>query len=580
MEQPLKTFKSRVLLVLKGLAMGAANKVPGVSGGVVAFVAGFYEEFIYSLQRFNKNAFKFLFTGRFKSFFNYVNGTFLSLLFLGMIISYFSISKLLDYLIKNYELYVWSVFFGMIIGSIIYISKDFKDWKKTTITSLIIGIILGLSITFLRPATENDNLWFVFLCGIISVSGMTLPGFSGSFILILLGNYVLLLVDSVNALYDTFIEVLTGDFSFLNNLERLRMLKVLIVFTLGSITGLVTFSHLLNYILKHYKSITIASIIGFITGSLGVVWPFKTILYKTDRYNTLILDSKNQPTIENYQRFIPELNQESLISVFYIILGIGIVLVLGYYDKKNNHMRKFGLIGKNISYSFSESFFTKKFKIENILNSSYQNFDLAKIEDFKTVTKDSTIKGYNVTIPYKETIIPLLDGLNSKAAQIGAVNTIKITKHGKLKGFNTDYYGFEKSLKPLLESHHKKALILGTGGASKAVSYALERLKIPYILVSRIAKNNIIGYEDITREVLSKYHIIINCTPLGTFPNTESCPNIPYGSINTQHLFYDLIYNPSETEFLKRGKKQGAKTKNGLEMLELQAEKSWKIWNK
>jgi uncharacterized membrane protein len=332
--EPLKTFKGRTLLVLKGLAMGAANKVPGVSGGVVAFVAGFYEEFIYSLQRINKNAFKLLFTGRFKSFYNYVNGKFLSLLFLGMIISYFSISKLLDYFIKHYEFYVWSVFFGMIIGSIIYISKDFNDWRKTTISALVIGVILGLSITFLRPATENDNLWFVFLCGIISVSGMTLPGFSGSFILILLGNYVLLLVDSVNSLFDTFFEILSGDFSFWANAERIRMLKILVVFTLGSVTGLVTFSHLLNYILKHYKSVTMASIIGFIIGSLGVVWPFKTIIYKTNSNNTLVLDSRNKTIIENYQRFIPELNQETFISISYILLGVGIVLALEYYGKK------------------------------------------------------------------------------------------------------------------------------------------------------------------------------------------------------------------------------------------------------
>lgn len=332
--EPIKTFKGRVLLILKGLAMGAANKVPGVSGGVVAFVAGFYEEFIYSLQRFNKNAFTFLFKGRFKLFYNYVNGKFLSLLFLGMLISYFSISKLLDFLIKHYETYVWSVFFGMIIGSIIYISRDFNDWRKTTMSALIVGVLLGLSITILNPATENDNLWFVFLCGIISVSGMTLPGFSGSFILILLGNYVLLLVDSVNALYNTLFEILHGDFSFWINVERIRMLKILIVFTLGSITGLVTFSHALNYILKHYKSVTMASIIGFIVGSLGVVWPFKTIIYKTDRTNTLLLDSRNNPIIENYQQFIPELNQDTLIAIFYIILGIGIVLGLEYYGKK------------------------------------------------------------------------------------------------------------------------------------------------------------------------------------------------------------------------------------------------------
>ena len=178
-----KTLKDKIFLILKGLAMGAANKVPGVSGGVVAFVAGFYEEFIFSLQRVNKTAFKLLFNGRFKSFFNYINGRFLTLLLSGMLISYFSVSKILDYFLVHYELYVWSLFFGMIIGSIYYINRDFTDWNFKTIVSLIIGISLGISISFLDPAMENDNLIFVFFCGIISVSGMTLPGFSGSFIL-------------------------------------------------------------------------------------------------------------------------------------------------------------------------------------------------------------------------------------------------------------------------------------------------------------------------------------------------------------------------------------------------------------
>ena len=186
--QSTRTFKDRIFLVIKGLAMGAANKVPGVSGGVVAFVAGFYEEFIYSLQRVNKTAFKLLFNGRFKSFYRYINGRFLSLLIFGMLVSYFSVSKILDYLIVNYELYVWSTFFGMILGSIYYISKDFHAWNTKTVIALILGSAIGLSISFLDPAKENDNLFFVFCCGIISVSGMTLPGFSGSFILILLGK--------------------------------------------------------------------------------------------------------------------------------------------------------------------------------------------------------------------------------------------------------------------------------------------------------------------------------------------------------------------------------------------------------
>lgn len=329
-----RTLSDRIFLVIKGLAMGAANKVPGVSGGVVAFVAGFYEEFIYSLQKINGKAFKLLINKRYKSFYNYINGRFLGLLFLGMVVSYFSVSKLLDYFIVHYELYVWSLFFGMIIGSIYYIQKDFHHWHTNTILALIIGIALGLGISFLDPAKENDNLLFVFFCGIISVSGMTLPGFSGSFILILLGNYVLLLVDSVNALFDTFTDIISGDFHFINDPHRLKMLKILVVFTLGSITGLVTFSHALNFIIKHYKNITTASIIGFITGSLGVVWPWKETQYKQDINGDFLLDSTGQKIVENYQRYIPELNSTTYLALLFIIIGILIVLGLDKYGQK------------------------------------------------------------------------------------------------------------------------------------------------------------------------------------------------------------------------------------------------------
>ncbi|WP_111309520.1 DUF368 domain-containing protein [Confluentibacter sediminis] len=329
-----RTLKDKIFLILKGIGMGAANKVPGVSGGVVAFVAGFYEEFIYSLKKVNGKAFKLLINRRFKSFFNYINGRFLVLLFSGMIISYFSVSLVLDYLIKNYELYIWSVFFGMIIGSIYYINKDFKDWNYKTYTVLAIGTVLGIGISFLNPATENDNLWFVFFCGIISVSGMTLPGFSGSFILILLGNYVLLLVDSVNALFITFYEILGGNFSFINNPERITILKVLLVFTLGSITGLVTFSHILSYILKHYKSVTLSAIIGFIIGSLGVVWPWKKTIYKLTNEGAFIYDSTGEKVVENYKRFMPEIHLETLYAILFICLGIAIVLALEMYAQK------------------------------------------------------------------------------------------------------------------------------------------------------------------------------------------------------------------------------------------------------
>ncbi|KAA2215387.1 MULTISPECIES: DUF368 domain-containing protein [Maribacter] len=329
-----RTLLDKLFLVVKGLCMGAANKVPGVSGGIVAFVAGFYEEFIYSLQKVNIKAFKLLIAGRFKSFYRYINGSFLSLLIFGMLVSYFSVSKVLDYFLVKKELYVWAAFFGMIIGSIYYIGKDFGHWTKKTVPAALLGLAVGVAISFLSPAKENDNLLFIFFCGMISVSGMTLPGLSGSFILILLGNYVLLLVDSVNALYDTFSEVFVGDFSFVSNAERLRTLKILAVFTLGSAAGLVTLSHILSYVLKHYKHISTAVILGFITGSLGVVWPWKKTIFKEDADGTILLDSNGKEIIMNYERYLPDLGlTETWWAFFFIVLGVGILLLLDWYGK-------------------------------------------------------------------------------------------------------------------------------------------------------------------------------------------------------------------------------------------------------
>ncbi len=327
-----RSFSDKTWLVLKGLGMGAANKVPGVSGGVVAFVAGFYEEFIYSLQKVNKKAFKLIWGGRFKSFYRYVNGEFLSLLILGMVISYFSISKLLDYLLVHYELFVWSAFFGMIIGSIYFIAKDFGRWNRKYAAYLIAGVIAGAGISFLEPAKENTNLLFVFVCGIISVSGMTLPGLSGSFILMILGNYVLLLVDSVNALFDTFANIFQFDFSWIHDTERIALLKILAVFSVGSLVGLVSLSHLLAYVLKRFKKATYAVIIGFIAGSLGVVWPWKEKTYELNSYGEIQLDLKGRQIITGYDRYFPsEVNAETLMALFFIVVGILIVLSLDWY---------------------------------------------------------------------------------------------------------------------------------------------------------------------------------------------------------------------------------------------------------
>ena len=243
--------------------------------------------------------------------------------------------------------------------------------------------------------------------------------------------------------------------------------------------------------------------------------------------------------------------------------------------------KRFGLLGRNINYSFSKGYFTDKFNNENFEGCTYENFDIQEIDAFIEIIKNTPdLKGLNVTIPYKESIIPFLDKLSKKAALIGAVNTIKITKKGKLKGYNTDYYGFKKSLEPLLKSHHKKALILGTGGASKGVAFALDELNIPYTFVSREATENAIDYNRINATTFDNYQIIINSTPVGTSPNTEAFPLIPYEYFTKNHIAFDLIYNPAETQFLKKAKEQGAQIKNGLDMLIFQAEKAWDIWNK
>lgn len=244
-------------------------------------------------------------------------------------------------------------------------------------------------------------------------------------------------------------------------------------------------------------------------------------------------------------------------------------------------MNKLGLLGKNISYSFSRTYFKKKFEDENIDNTSYENFDIENIDLFPSIIKKTEgLKGMNVTIPYKEQVMPFLDKINKKAKAIGAVNTIRITKKGKLVGYNTDCYGFKHTLKPFVKKHHKKALILGTGGASKAVAYTLKEMGISYQYVSRKLSEGIgFSYDTLTEKDISENQIIVNCTPLGTFPNIEACPNIPYAAINKNHILFDLIYNPEETKFLQQGKQNKAIIINGANMLKLQAEKSWSIWD-
>lgn len=241
-------------------------------------------------------------------------------------------------------------------------------------------------------------------------------------------------------------------------------------------------------------------------------------------------------------------------------------------------MAKYGLLGKDLSHSFSKSFFTEKFEKEK-RKATYHNFELECLDEFPDlIAQTEGLKGLNVTIPYKEEIIPYLDKMDREAAKIGAVNTIKFRKDGKLMGYNTDHYGFARALADLLPIKEKTALILGSGGASKAIRYVLETMDFDYEMVSRTASMDAIDYDTLNREIMEEHLLIVNCTPLGTSPNVDDCPRIPYQYIGKDHILFDLIYNPSETEFMKRGFVRGARVSNGLKMLEYQAKKAWKIW--
>ncbi len=247
--------------------------------------------------------------------------------------------------------------------------------------------------------------------------------------------------------------------------------------------------------------------------------------------------------------------------------------------KTESKKMSFGLVGRNISYSFSKGYFTQKFADLRLEGYSYENFDLEEIDELKNILgRNKNIAGLNVTIPYKELVIPHLHEIDGDALKIGAVNTIKIIGN-KLKGFNTDVYGFHKAIEPFLKEHHENALILGTGGASKAVAFVFKKLGINYRFVSRKAKIDQFSYEDLNKEILQEYTILVNCSPLGTYPNIEDKPLIPYQFLSQEHLLFDLVYNPSKTAFLKEGESHGARICNGLTMLELQAEKAWEIWN-
>ena len=305
-------LKNNIFLFLKGLAMGAVNKIPGVSGGTVAFVTGIYEDLLNSIKKINFASFKILFNKGFKEFYKEINGKFLTIVFSGVIASFFSVSLILDRLIEKYELYVFGLFFGMIVGSFYVIYYQLEKINIKTFIGITIGTTFGLLISFAENYDVGTSDLIIFFSGVIAISGMILPGLSGSYLLLLAGNYTLIMVDSVNALYFTLVELLSFNFTFIHDTERLYLLKVLILFTLGSIFGLVFLSNILSSLLKNYKTITISIIVGFIAGSLIGVWPWK-----------------NEDMLGNASLFFPDFSiYQTWITIFNILIGILFVVLL------------------------------------------------------------------------------------------------------------------------------------------------------------------------------------------------------------------------------------------------------------
>jgi len=310
-----------ILLVVKGLAMGIANKVPGVSGGIVAIVTGFYPEFLYSLKRLNFNAFFMLITGKFKQFYRYTNALFLSLIALGIVLSYFTVSRVLDIALIHYEQYVKALFFGMVVMSVLVLIRDFKKWELKFLIFSSIGLLVGVTLTFLEPAAENRNLLFVFFCGFVSIIGMTLPGLSGSFLLILLGNYALLLVDAVNAVWEFVVKLIQNPSAFSALAQEYNeLLTILVIFIVGSIVGLVGISNLLHYIIIRFEHRLNALIIGFIIGSLPILWPWSD-------FRLLTNPNELATTIEST-------GLNLFFSIVWIGVGLFIVFILDVYDRK------------------------------------------------------------------------------------------------------------------------------------------------------------------------------------------------------------------------------------------------------
>jgi len=294
-------MKNYIILFLKGIGIGAANVIPGVSGGTIALITGIFEELIVSLKSIDITAFRLMLKGDFRRFANHVNLDFLLIVFAGIFVSILTFAKLFEFLFQEYPVFVWSYFFGLIIASVYFVGKTIQKFSLSTIVTFIIGTSLALIITFFTPGAKNDHVFYLFLCGIIAVCSMLLPGLSGSFVLILMGNYELVFIESVN------------------NMD----MRILLPVVLGAIFGLIAFSHALSWILKKYKDQTISLLTGFILGSLAMLWPWKKSIYQYDSLGEIIIRNDGSQVIQAYERFLPQsFNTEIILALVFMLMGI------------------------------------------------------------------------------------------------------------------------------------------------------------------------------------------------------------------------------------------------------------------
>jgi len=309
-----KKLSEMMLVVLKGIGMGAANVIPGVSGGTIALITGIFERLINALKSFDASAIKLLFKGKINELIKHIDFYFLVAVFTGMLISIFSLARIFEYLFANYPVYIWAYFFGLILASVYFVGKTIEKWRLSVVITFIIGTAIAVILSFLNPAVQNDSFFYLIICGVVAICSMILPGLSGSFILVLMGNYELVMIHAIN------------DFN----------LKIIIPVGIGAVVGLIAFSHFLSWILKKYKDQTIAILTGFILGSLSVIWPWKNAIYRTNEFGEFIL-KKGEKIVQGYKLCIPDnMNTDVLFALLFMILGIvSIILIEKLASTKN-----------------------------------------------------------------------------------------------------------------------------------------------------------------------------------------------------------------------------------------------------